>query len=128
MKRTMCTAVLMAVAAVVLLGAGQVSGRPASPGQQYSITDLGALPGGENFTFATAINDRGQVVGQSGTASGESHGFLWENGQMTDLGALPGAVSSIALGINNRGQVVGQSTANFEQFHAFLWQDGKMTN
>ena len=68
MKRTMCTAVLMAVAAVVLLGAGQVSGRPASPGQQYSITDLGTLPSG-NESGATGINNRGQIVDLSCTDS-----------------------------------------------------------
>jgi len=40
------------------------------------MTDLGTLGG--NFSGPVAINDRGQVVGYSTTASGELHAFLWE--------------------------------------------------
>jgi probable HAF family extracellular repeat protein len=41
------------------------------------ITDLGTLPGGEDYSTANAINSRGQVVGRSNTASGEYHALLW---------------------------------------------------
>ena len=34
------------------------------------------------------INNRGQVVGNGRTASGEWHAFLWREGVMTDLGSL----------------------------------------
>jgi probable HAF family extracellular repeat protein len=122
-------AVAFAVVVAVACVAGYLRIHPASAqtaSQEYSITDLGTLPGGTGSS-ATDINNRGQVVGSSNTASGESHAVLWEDGDITDLGTL-GGNQSVAWGINNRGQVVGQSTANFEQFHAFLWQDGKMTN
>jgi probable HAF family extracellular repeat protein len=122
MKRTMCTAVLMAVAAVVLLGAGQVSGRAASPGQQYSITDLGTLPSG-NESGATGINNRGQVVGTSTAEFFLWRAFLWEKGKMTALGTLPGGDFSMANDINDRGQVVGRSNTASGGFphHAVLW-------
>lgn len=71
-----------------------------------------------------AINNRGQVVGNAVTATGATHAFLWDNGQMTDLGTL-GGHSSFALGINDRGQVVGEA-AGVDGWYAFLWEDGQM--
>jgi len=50
----------------------------------YTITDLGTLGG--SFSEAHDVNERGQVVGESTTASGEFHAFLWEKGTMIDLG------------------------------------------
>ncbi len=73
--------------------------------------DLGTLPG-YRASKATAINDRGQVVGYALAAHGPLHAFrtsatgtLGDLG--TDLGGLPNAPDSWALAINNRGQVVG---------------------
>jgi probable HAF family extracellular repeat protein len=40
-----------------------------------AMTDLGTLGG--NYSVAVVINERGQVVGYSLTASGEEHAFLW---------------------------------------------------
>jgi probable HAF family extracellular repeat protein len=46
---------------------------------------------------------------------------------MTDLGTLPGDVSSDADGINSKGQIVGGSfTATTSR--AYLWQGGVMTD
>jgi probable HAF family extracellular repeat protein len=74
---------------------------------RFTVTDLGTL-GGMN-SQATAINNRGQVVGYS-TLAGEAitRAFLWEDGVMTDLGSLGGTFSR-ANAINNRGQAVGAS-------------------
>ena len=70
----------------------------------YTITDLGTLPG-TTLSFATGINDLGQVVGHSDGATG-SQSFLYSNGQMT---AINDPVSGApAGGINNSGQVVSE--------------------
>ena len=87
------------------------------------VTELGTLGG--YYGGAYGINDRGEIVGTSGTASGSQHAVLWQDGVITDLGV--GSSSSAARAINNRGQVVGQSTGSGME-HPFLWQDGVMTN
>jgi probable HAF family extracellular repeat protein len=67
-------AIAMVVSCVaVALGVRPASAQPAS--EEHSITDLGTLGG--SYSQAVAINDRGQVVGWSLTASGENHAVLW---------------------------------------------------
>src|SRR5271156_1870621 len=85
----------------------------------FTIKDLGTLPGGYS-SVATGINDRGQVVVYSFTASGPEHAFLFEDGVMTDLGTLPGGSVSSAFAINDRGQVVGYADIPSGGYHAFL--------
>jgi probable HAF family extracellular repeat protein len=63
---------------------GQIVGASdtAGIGHAFSYThsggmiDLGTLPGG-GYSYATAVNDLGQIVGSSGTASGNEHAVLW---------------------------------------------------
>jgi probable HAF family extracellular repeat protein len=86
---------------------------------KLSIRNLGMLPGGD-YSEAYAINDDGQVVGTSQTASAREHAFLWQDGKMRDLGTLGGRYSS-AYAINNRGQVVGTSRTPLSNSHAVLW-------
>ncbi|HEY1251622.1 MAG TPA: HAF repeat-containing protein [Thermoanaerobaculia bacterium] len=69
----------------------------------YTIVNLGTLGG--NYSEAYAINASGQVVGDSATAAGSSHAFLYGGGAMTDLN-LPGT-SATARSINASGQVGG---------------------
>jgi probable HAF family extracellular repeat protein len=129
------------------------------------IRNLGTLGG--NASYAQQINDRGQVVGYAlntipdsfvndlenwnpkitagvawnlwWPAETQSHAFLWENGNMRDLGTL-GGPDSEALYINNHGQIIGESlldsnpnppttapactTVGIPTQHPFLWQDG----
>jgi probable HAF family extracellular repeat protein len=120
----MLAAVVLSVAVAsaclaVVLDVQPASARSASA--QLSVTELETPPGGTG-SGALDINDRGQVVGYGG-----SHAFLWEDGQMTDLGTL-GGYSSIAYGINSRGQVAGYSSTASGGEHAFLWEDGEMTD
>lgn len=95
---------------------------------QWTITDLGDLPGGSAFSYANDINNAGQVVGLAYDLTSGSRAFLWQNGTMTDLGDLPGGSDySEAYSINNAGQVVGVSSAASAP-RAFLWQNGTMTD
>ena len=87
------------------------------------MTDLSTLTGGwGSESEAHGINDSGQIVGWSTTASGGSDACLWQNGQMQDLGPLPGDSGSCALGINDSGQVVGFSISANGTHQAVIWQ------
>jgi probable HAF family extracellular repeat protein len=90
------------------------------------------LLAGDTSGAATALNDRGQVVGISGIcdqAVGRftaAHAVLWEDGRVTDLGNLNGSSWNTPMAINQRGDVVGfaslpGSDPDNPQLHAFLW-------
>lgn len=93
------------------------------------MTDAGTLPGGFN-SFGLAINNSGQMVGESETSTGSLHAFIYSNGVMTDLGTLGGDYSE-AVGINNAGQIVGSSFLPFgpsNSERAFIYSNGQMTD
>jgi probable HAF family extracellular repeat protein len=83
--------------------------------------DLGSLTPDGN-TWAADMNNRGQVVGASATASGD-HAFLWQDGQMTDLHTL-GDGYSHAIAVSSRGHVAGALTPMAGR--GFLWWCGVM--
>jgi len=100
------------------------------------IRALPLLPG-DSSGAATAINDRGQIVGISGIcdqAVGRftaRHAVLWENGEVIDIGNLGGVAWHTPNAINLHGEVVGFSNfsaADGGEYHphAFLWtkEDG----
>ena len=84
---------------------------------------LGALGG--QFSSAYDINDLGQITGYADLPENNpdrGHAFLWENGQMRDLGS-PG-LGSTARAINNRTQIVGEFTpVDSNSTGAFLWEN-----
>ena len=71
------------------------------------MRDLGTLGGRDSS--ATAMNDLGEVAGNSSVSSGVSHAFLWDGATMRDLGTLGGATSQ-AWDMNEAGYVVGNSS------------------
>jgi probable HAF family extracellular repeat protein len=101
--------------AIWLLGAGLWAAGP--PVTSYRITDLGTL-GGER-TSAMGLNNRGEVVGFSQTATGLTRAFLYSGGSLVDLGALGGA-ESLAYRISDNGVVVGRAQDSTGRFHAFV--------
>ena len=98
-------------------------------GNAFPLPSLGPV---KRSNIAWAINDRGQIVGQSRSADGTTRlAVLWQNGAITKLGTgtLPGDFGAIATGINNRGQVVGSTNdSGFNWAHGFIWADGVMTD
>jgi probable HAF family extracellular repeat protein len=88
------------------------------------MTDIGTL-GGDTAT-ARAINDSGQIVGESSPAGNNGwHAFSFFAGQMTDLGTLGGPNSS-AWAINNSGQITGGTDMPNGSTHVFLYDQGTM--
>jgi probable HAF family extracellular repeat protein len=104
------------------------------------IIDLGALPVNNN-SAAGSINSRGWMTGQSQSDQfdpvvgiPEFHAVLWKDGQIIDLGTLPGGTESLGIYVNDAGQLIGFSTVDttsdpvgFFGFptHTFIWQNGQ---
>jgi probable HAF family extracellular repeat protein len=90
------------------------------------IEVLGELPGGVARSRASDINEHDMVSGsshasQAGMPNGERP-FLWDaESGIRNLGNLPGANDTFALGLNNNGQVVGYGQGSSSQ-RAFLWE------
>jgi probable HAF family extracellular repeat protein len=108
---------------------GQVVGVSYGSGlyQTFSWTQAGGMRGlgtlGGRYSFPTAENDHGWVVGLS-TIRGDLHtrAFLWTpRGGLLEVGKLAGR-DSYAQDVNDHGQVLGQSTIGVRDYeHAFLW-------
>jgi probable HAF family extracellular repeat protein len=114
----------LAAAVLILSGAARVQA-------EYIITDLGTLVGSSRYasSYATDINDAGQVVGTSSSSSGGEHAFLYSNGKMTDL-YPQGVLGSQAVAINSSGQVVINVFGGygFDHTQPYLYDGGKLTN
>jgi probable HAF family extracellular repeat protein len=110
--------------------------------QEYTVTDLGVL-NGDNESSGFWINNAGDVVGCSDTETvygypctglvAGQHAFVWtKKDGMKDLGTLPDATVSGAVGINESGTVVGYSNVKGEiatNFVAVQWSPaGAITN
>ncbi|CDH44634.1 PEP-CTERM sorting domain-containing protein [Candidatus Contendibacter odensensis] len=94
-----------------------------------AMTDIPA-PYTQVGSYATGINNNGQVIGAFYTTVGGStrHAFLYSGGPMTDLGTLGGA-TSVSYGISDNGQVVGASfTTGNLAVHAFLYADDHLVD
>lgn len=85
-----------------------------------TVEDLGTLPGpfGDDYANAQAINNKGQVVGDSSGAA-----FFWSKRTgITDIGA---GTYSFANDINDQGQIAGSSGSPGSGYDAFLYNPGK---
>ena len=95
--------------------------------EKGQIIDIGSLGG--TFGQPSALNNRGQVAGNSNLTGDETqHAFLWDRGTLTDLGTL-GGTFSLANWLNDEGEVVGAATTPGDSLlHATLWRKGKITD
>src|SRR5260370_826209 len=118
----------------------------------YKLVDLGTfggpstyLPDPGNGGFK-ALNNRGMITGWADTPIPDpfaphfcyvneclvTHTFQWQNGELTDLGALPGVNNSSSSWMNARGDIVGMSedglidsATGFPEVHAVIWKNGR---
>ncbi len=116
--------------------------------RRYSLTDLGVLPNG-TYSAATAINNRGEVVGYSHTSESSGYSncfganvsspFIWaqstgmlplDSPPPVDFGYGNGVrpCGGSAHGINDDGLVVGSlnygSGSGVGLFRPFVWKSG----
>ncbi|TAK61157.1 MAG: T9SS type A sorting domain-containing protein [Bacteroidetes bacterium] len=112
---------------VVVLSITTANSTPVICQSKYSVIDLGTLG---SSSYATAINDSGQVVGYSQQST--TLGFFWQNGIITNIGGLEHDRPSHAFGINNSGQVVGAAIVflpdSVVKPRAVKWKSGVLTS
>lgn len=108
----------------ILLG---VTAKSLAGGQTFNTIDF---PGAV-FTFATDINDSGQIVGEYFNNFGIRHGFLLSNGTFTTID-FPGATFTRAIGINGYGDIVGdyilQASGKSIRSNGYLLRGGVFTS
>jgi probable HAF family extracellular repeat protein len=104
------------------------------------MTDLGTLGG--VFGSASAVNNHGQIIGQSSIAAdpgacngfpdngnNNCHAFLWDNGTLIDLTTRTmGGAPQFVAAINDAGEIVGQGVFPNAPMEAFLWRKGVATD
>jgi len=96
-------------------------------------SDLGNL-GGPNI-FVSGLSEAGSVTGQADVSSAVDprfgivpyHAFLWNNGDLMDLGQIFGADFDTANGMNRAGEIVGAADLVGDvTAHAFSWNRGRI--
>lgn len=123
---------------------------PATHSPAYVAIDVGTFggPHAELNGPAVQITSQGAVLGTADTTVADTdypnvnpffgdpnpfleHGFVWQRGQLTDLGALPGNNSSGVFEVNGSGAGAGISETGaldpltgYPAEHAVLFEDG----
>ena len=124
--------------------------------KKYKVIDMGTFGGPASELTTNNGNGAGALIlDSSGTLTGSadtpvpdpyspncwnascfvSHAFRWQNGHLTDLGALPGVNSAEGTAINERGWIAGVSQYGvMDPFigggavRAVLWKNGSITD
>jgi probable HAF family extracellular repeat protein len=150
-----------ALVAPVLLTAQERAEENRVKHHRYSLVDIGTFGGPESNINPLGnghpyVSSQGTTVGTSATLIPSSsatngffcggldgttpfvfHAFEWQDGDVTDLGALPPAVDncSSALAVNARGEIAGgsengliDSATGVKEIRAVVWEDGKIRN
>jgi probable HAF family extracellular repeat protein len=148
---------LFIVLAIPLRLAAQKHEEEKKQNHRYRLVDISTFGGPESFINGSVnggpdISKRGTVVGGAatsipspptsvecggldGTVPFVFHAFKWQDGEPTDLAALPPALNncSNAESINARGEIVGTSenglidpVTGTTQFRAVLWEHGEV--
>ncbi len=90
--------------------------------------DPAFLPQCGLYTYANAINDRGQIVGSNRDFATYKFGFVWT--RRNGVSQFRDAFQTAANGINNVGQIAGQTSIErlADVSHAALWKNAMMTD
>jgi probable HAF family extracellular repeat protein len=94
-----------------------------SNGKIQDIHSPSLFPSG---TEAMAINDSGVVIGEGWLNNYSFHIFLYENGQMVDIGP-PGSFQASVGAINDAGEIIGNYYTSSTDNGYFLYSNGKFT-
>ncbi len=109
--------VALALTTVVLTAARAQDASPDTTHYQFFPFNVPASLG--TLTEARDINNKGIAIGDYlNAADGATHGFIYEQGQFTDV-AVPGAVGTLLTAINGENEAVGIYFTNDAQ-HLFL--------
>jgi probable HAF family extracellular repeat protein len=119
---------------------------------RYRLVEIATFGGPESFAtqgppLLRVLNSSGTAVGFANTPASDPyypncilncyviHGFQWQNGVLTDLGALPDVNSSAAFGVNESGLVAGVSEngsidplTGYPEEDAVVWERGRIEN
>src|SRR5437870_4078930 len=141
---------LMCVTAMTLFAALALPVPLAAQHTRYKLIDLGTFGGPATGLFGVGthpLNNRVVATGGADTATPDpfapscfgdcfvQHTFRWQNGVLTDLGALPGVNSGGGPNdINANGVITGISTnggpvdpiTGVPEFTAVVWKDGQI--
>jgi len=123
----------------------------------YQFIDLGTFggPQSRNDGIEPALTNEGIVIGTADTSTPDPfypnfnplilpggasdpyifHAFQWRQGQLVDLGSLPGGYSAFPSGISKNGLIAGQAIngaldpiLGCPEENAVFWQNGQITN
>ena len=110
----------------VAAGAALLMGSAAAAPFSYSVTDLGS--GGLDRTYAFALNDRGQVVGEGYTGR-TRNAFAYGDGAYAIISPF-GGTRNRATDINQAGQIVGSASqaGSAAGIHAYIEENGVATD
>lgn len=108
----------------VVLGNSGLQGDNTNQAFLYSNGQMQAL--GPVGSSATALNDRGDVIGAAPGADGAFHAFFYSQGQFQDLSVSGNRTSAVAL--NENGDVLLNATPDIGLTGAtpYLYKNGKL--
>jgi PEP-CTERM motif len=86
-------------------------------------TVIGTLAG-HNESMATALNNRGAIVGWSGNQGWGGASFIYENGIMRNLGV--GNYNTVPVAINDAGWIAGTEWLGLEGDGSWLMRNGQV--
>jgi probable HAF family extracellular repeat protein len=144
---------LVPVLGAVTLALATTGSAQARTQYPYTLVDPGTFGGPQSFLNVPGIplTKDGMLLGTADTAVPDTdstnpfivgfpdahvvHAFSWRNGQLTDLGALPGDNSSAVFDVNGNGVGVGMSETpvtdpytGWPSDNAVMFKDGKVIN